>query len=354
MSLRATVAAFALAGATVSACGVTGASTAVPAQPLTAYQQRLAGSASERASVCKSQMYMSRLGAALETMHATVHVNPLDERLAEVQENFTGRPDDGRALSDMMVSAADETADRVAETGLVGSQQAAILAKSYDTVDLQACTAAFNPNARQTASAPGSAAPAPAGIATRGAGTGSTPTPSSSPAPTPSGTPCSRSFQAVVSAFRHGDIERDVAVSLGTTRTERELVGRALDRLDEVLDEGMSFVDAVPTAGAVFNDYCASHPDARAKPTKSGPPPVPAAATDCGIDVAGQPVHAGSTTSCAFALAVSAAFAEAGGPPTPQVQAVSPVTGDSYTMSCSLPNPVVICRGGTNAAVYIG
>ena len=55
-------------------------------------------------------------------------------------------------------------------------------------------------------------------------------------------------------------------------------------------------------------------------------------------------------TSCPFALEVERAFVGSGG--SSQVSAYSPTTGKLYPMTCTGSAPVV-CRGGTNATVFI-
>ncbi|WP_253861719.1 hypothetical protein [Mycobacterium asiaticum] len=85
-------------------------------------------------------------------------------------------------------------------------------------------------------------------------------------------------------------------------------------------------------------------PGAQACPSTSGP--------------AGGFTHsaAGSTdTSCPFAEQVRVAYG-AGGPAsvTPrQVEAVSPVTGQHYTMTCAANGSLVVCNGGNGAVVYV-
>lgn len=65
--------------------------------------------------------------------------------------------------------------------------------------------------------------------------------------------------------------------------------------------------------------------------------------TDCGSGVV-----AGPNTTCPFALAVAAEFHASGG--APQIDAYSPVTGQTYTMTCT-PGQPNICRGGNDASV---
>lgn len=60
-------------------------------------------------------------------------------------------------------------------------------------------------------------------------------------------------------------------------------------------------------------------------------------------------------TSCPFAEQVRLAYG-AGGPAsvTPrQVEAVSPVTGQHYTMTCAANGSMVVCNGGNDAVVYV-
>lgn len=85
-------------------------------------------------------------------------------------------------------------------------------------------------------------------------------------------------------------------------------------------------------------------PGAQACPSSSGP--------------AGGFTHSAvgsSDTSCPFAEQVRLAYG-AGGPAsvTPrQVDAVSPVTGQHYTMTCAANGSLVVCNGGNDAVVYV-
>ena len=85
---------------------------------------------------------------------------------------------------------------------------------------------------------------------------------------------------------------------------------------------------------------------------------------DC-FEHPGYGAHTGSpSTSCAFASNVAEAIhlSIAGQTPTPRtvtVQADSPVTGQTYTMSCVLENRsgtdgTYHCTGGNNAVVFVG
>lgn len=60
-------------------------------------------------------------------------------------------------------------------------------------------------------------------------------------------------------------------------------------------------------------------------------------------------------TSCPFAEQVRLAYG-AGGPASVtqrQVEAVSPVTGQHYTMTCAANGSMVVCNGGNGAVVYV-
>ncbi|MDW5594027.1 hypothetical protein VSS74_06760 [Conexibacter stalactiti] len=63
----------------------------------------------------------------------------------------------------------------------------------------------------------------------------------------------------------------------------------------------------------------------------------------------GGGISVNSVTSCSFAANVAAAFYDSG---AGTVYATSPVTGQTYAMSCRSGVPTV-CTGGNGAAVYI-
>jgi peptidoglycan hydrolase-like protein with peptidoglycan-binding domain len=64
----------------------------------------------------------------------------------------------------------------------------------------------------------------------------------------------------------------------------------------------------------------------------------------------GNDVYAGPSTSCEFALNVREAYFMNGGDST-EVEAYSPVTGQTYLMACVRNGHNVTCRGGNNAVV---
>ncbi|AYF73933.1 serine/threonine protein kinase [Nocardia yunnanensis] len=88
---------------------------------------------------------------------------------------------------------------------------------------------------------------------------------------------------------------------------------------------------------------------------------LPAGATSCPAVYATLGGYASSArgntgTSCPFAEEVRRAYADAtSGRPgaTVTVNAVSPVTGRSYTMNCTAAGKLVSCVGGENAVVYV-
>ena len=64
----------------------------------------------------------------------------------------------------------------------------------------------------------------------------------------------------------------------------------------------------------------------------------------------GGGLYAGPNTSCAFAENVRDAYNSAPGS-SATVQVYSPVTGDTYTMSCNPAGSGITCSGGNNASV---
>ena len=86
---------------------------------------------------------------------------------------------------------------------------------------------------------------------------------------------------------------------------------------------------------------------------------LPAGSTPCGSTSSRSNANAAAgngVTSCPFAEEVRRAYAEQGSPgvSSPQtITAISPVTGRSYTMTCTLSGELVTCTGGENAIVYV-
>jgi hypothetical protein len=77
-------------------------------------------------------------------------------------------------------------------------------------------------------------------------------------------------------------------------------------------------------------------------------PATPAGGTDCGGGT-----HAGPNTSCSFAQNVRDAYDNAPGS-TASVQVFSPVTNQTYSMSCAPAGSGVTCSGANNASVTWG
>ncbi|MFE3443700.1 protein kinase [Nocardia sp. NPDC059180] len=101
----------------------------------------------------------------------------------------------------------------------------------------------------------------------------------------------------------------------------------------------------------------------RTATTSATPAPIalPPGARPCGqappVTVAFANAAAGTEiTSCEFAEEVRKAYAEAAGgrgSAPASVVAASPITGQTYTMTCSEQNRLVTCTGGNNAVVYV-
>lgn len=79
-------------------------------------------------------------------------------------------------------------------------------------------------------------------------------------------------------------------------------------------------------------------------PAAPAAPAAPSGRTSCG-----NSVSVGPNTSCPFAHSVRAAYEQSGGAST--IRAYSPVTGVTYTMSCTGGSPHE-CTGGNDASVY--
>ena len=116
---------------------------------------------------------------------------------------------------------------------------------------------------------------------------------------------------------------------------------------------------ASPSAVPTSTPTPATSPTPTPTPSSASPsstPSTPAGATVCATsDTAyGRAGTGSSATSCGFATAVRTAYlaavAQPGGSAT--VTAASPVTGKSYTMTCT-GGSVVRCTGGNDAVVYI-
>lgn len=87
------------------------------------------------------------------------------------------------------------------------------------------------------------------------------------------------------------------------------------------------------------------------RPSTSGRSPAPAPAMSPAKTCAGG-VGASSATSCEFAFNVAGEYGS--NPGASRISAYSPVTGESYTMSCSaMSGWSAVCTGGSGAAVFI-
>ena len=86
------------------------------------------------------------------------------------------------------------------------------------------------------------------------------------------------------------------------------------------------------------------------QPAQTGPAAPPAGSTPCSSVVG---IGSG-VTSCEFAANVRAAYLASGADGASRVvSATSPVTGQTYQMSCGPESGIVVCRGGNNAVVHI-
>jgi hypothetical protein len=101
---------------------------------------------------------------------------------------------------------------------------------------------------------------------------------------------------------------------------------------------------ASPNTAASATSPPAGHTQAGAGSSSTAPPP-PGGDTECGGGL-----HAGPNTSCPFARNVRDAYDAAPGT-TASVRVFSPVTRQTYTMSCANAGSGVTCSGANNASV---
>ncbi|WP_373861279.1 serine/threonine-protein kinase [Nocardia caishijiensis] len=128
----------------------------------------------------------------------------------------------------------------------------------------------------------------------------------------------------------------------------------------------MSATDSSDTAGAPSTSLVpagatgttAPRATTAAPTTSAGPVTLPAGAEPCesgsGSGNFSKAAIGNSVTSCPFAQAVRQAYAGGGSASGPrEVVATSPVTGRTYTMTCTPAGKLVTCTGGDNAVVYV-
>ena len=117
-----------------------------------------------------------------------------------------------------------------------------------------------------------------------------------------------------------------------------------------------STVSVTATAPAESGDQPGGDASPTVQPARPAPGGRPAGAYECwssGSSGYNSVAVGSSVTSCEFAASVWGEYIGAGGNGgSMTVRAYSPVTGSSYTMSCS-GGAVITCTGGNNAVVYI-
>lgn len=132
----------------------------------------------------------------------------------------------------------------------------------------------------------------------------------------------------------------------------------------QVLGKPAGTTAASTTAPAVATAAPAPAPETTtATSTSAARKTPPAGATVCrttsstGESPITKSAVGSSGTTCAFAEAVrkaySAAITESGSATPSSVEATSPVTGRSYTMSCTAAGRLITCTGGDGAMVYL-
>ncbi|WP_067636884.1 hypothetical protein [Nocardia coubleae] len=128
----------------------------------------------------------------------------------------------------------------------------------------------------------------------------------------------------------------------------------------------MAATDSTDTAGAPSTSLVPAGPTGTTAPrattaaptTSAGPVTLPAGAQPCdsgsGSGSFSKAAVGNTVTSCPFAQAVREAYAGGGSASgAREVVATSPVTGRTYTMTCTPAGKLVTCTGGENAVVYV-
>ncbi len=150
----------------------------------------------------------------------------------------------------------------------------------------------------------------------------------------------------------------------------RGLGGTTADIIANGAGTGPQVVQITPTDAAFKTQSCAIWTLTSAAATTTAPTPTTTATTTpAGLPEGAQvcPTEAGPAggftqsavgtpgTSCPFAEQVRLAYGASGpASSTPrQISAVSPVTGQSYTMTCAANGSLVVCTGGDGAVVYV-
>jgi hypothetical protein len=181
------------------------------------------------------------------------------------------------------------------------------------------------------------------------------------------GTTISRDGTYIVGA----DIQPGVYRSQGGSGCYWERLAGFSGTLDDVIannfGSGPQVVQIAATDAAFKTSSCGVWTLASASGGPA-PPPAQPPSSATGLPPGAQPcpttagassfAHSAigsSKTSCPFAEQVRIAYGASGSPSaTPRaITAGSPVTGDSYTVTCAANGPLVTCTGGDYAIVYL-
>jgi hypothetical protein len=174
---------------------------------------------------------------------------------------------------------------------------------------------------------------------------------------------------------RDGTYKVGVDIEPGTYRSEggescywerlRGLGGTIADTIANGAGSWPQVVQIAPSDVAFKTQHCPTwtlQPPGAATTTAPLSPPValPPGAKVCPTATGPsgsftQSAVGSSDTSCPFAEQVRLAYGASGSPSsTPrQIEAVSPTTGRSYTMTCAADARLVTCTGGDGAVVYV-
>ncbi len=176
-----------------------------------------------------------------------------------------------------------------------------------------------------------------------------------------------------------GTYQMGVDIQPGTYRSQggdscywerlRGLSGSSADIIANGAGTGPQVVQIAPSDVAFKTQHCSTWTLESAATTTAPTPETPTSTTPVALPEGAQvcPTVAGpagsftqsavgtSDTSCPFAEQVRLAYGASGpASSTPrQIDAVSPVTGQSYNMTCAADGRLITCTGGDGAVVYV-
>ncbi|OBJ61288.1 hypothetical protein A9W95_09690 [Mycobacterium sp. 1423905.2] len=136
--------------------------------------------------------------------------------------------------------------------------------------------------------------------------------------------------------------------------------GTSTDVIEHGEGAGLQVVHIAPSDAGFKSQHCGTWTLQSAGLPTTAPVALPPGAQPCPSSggSAGIFTHSAvgsSDTTCPFAEQVRVAYAATGpaGSGPRQIDAVSPVTGQHYAMTCAPDGSLVMCKGGNGAVVYV-